>query len=90
MKKRIPFLSVCLLLALALPTGQACADIYKDIAALQKQTKKQRGDIKLLKLRLDKLERLIKNAADTPKQQKPKPKPPAPAPASKSGIITYP
>ncbi len=90
MKKRIPLLSVCLLLALTLPTGQVHADIYKDIAALQKQTKKQRGDIKLLKLRLDKLERLIKNAADTPKQQKPKPKPPAPAPALKSGIITYP
>ncbi|GEM_PF-3523191 len=85
MKKLIPLLSICLLSTLILPVEQASADIYKDIAALKKQTKKQRGDIKLLKLRLDKLEQLVNNAATAKRKAVKKP-----APAAKSGIITYP
>ncbi len=85
MKKLIPLFSICLLSTLILPVEQASADIYKDIAALKKQTKKQRGDIKLLQLRLDKLEQLVNNAA-TVKHKAVKKS----APAAKSGIITYP
>lgn len=85
MKKLTPLFSICLLSTLIIPVESASADIYKDIAALKKQTKKQRGDIKLLKLRLDKLEQLVSNNAAALKRSADKP-----APAVKSGIITYP
>jgi len=62
MKKLIPIFSICLLSTLIIPIEDANADIYKDIAALKKQSKKQKGDIKLLKLRLDKIEQMVKNA----------------------------
>jgi len=83
MKKLIPIFSICLLSTLVIPVEDANADIYKDIAALKKQSKKQKGDIKLLKLRLDKLEQTISNNRASSSHS-------TAAPAAKRGIITYP
>ncbi len=83
MKKLIPIFSICLLSTLVIPIEDANADIYKDIAALKKQSKKQKGDIKLLKLRLDKLEQTISNNRASSNHS-------TAAPATKRGIITYP
>ncbi len=85
MKKLLLIFSICLASTLVIPLEDVSADIYKDIAKLKKQSKKQRGDIKLLKLRLEKLEQTIRNNHTHKKQPTA-----TPVPAKKSGIITYP
>lgn len=83
MNKLLFIFSVCLISTLVIPLEDANADIYKDIAKLKKQSKKQKGDIKLLKLRLEKLEQTIRNNRTKSKKK------PA-TPVTQSGIITYP
>ena len=83
MKKLLLIFSICLVSTLAIPLEDVHADIYKDIAKLKKQSKKQKGDIKLLKLRLEKIEQTISNNHTSSNKS-------SAAPAKQSGIITYP
>lgn len=81
MKKLTPVFFICLLSMLIFPVGNAHADIYEDVKMLKKTSAKQKEDIKLLKLRLNKLEQMMRNEATSTSSAAKKPT---------SNEITYP